>query len=101
DFDLLPRFHHQNVAVIGDAAHLALPFTSAGTTNAMVDAKTLADMLLMVQQDNLPLADAFEGFYAERSLEVAQHLAFGRNLRDVFLNPAAYEGKTQEVPLIA
>ncbi|WP_432712557.1 FAD-dependent oxidoreductase, partial [Pedobacter sp.] len=46
DFDLLPRFHHQNVAVIGDAAHLALPFTSAGTTNAMVDAKTLADMLL-------------------------------------------------------
>jgi len=34
DFDLLPSFHKDNVVLIGDAAHLAVPFTSAGTTNA-------------------------------------------------------------------
>ena len=45
DFDLLPAFHAANVVLIGDAAHLALPFTSAGTTNAMLDAQLLAKLL--------------------------------------------------------
>jgi 2-polyprenyl-6-methoxyphenol hydroxylase-like FAD-dependent oxidoreductase len=45
DFDLLPSFHRENVVLIGDAAHLAVPFTSAGTTNALIDAKVLATWL--------------------------------------------------------
>jgi 2-polyprenyl-6-methoxyphenol hydroxylase-like FAD-dependent oxidoreductase len=40
DFDTLPTFHKENVVLIGDAAH-PVPFTSAGTTNALLDAKTL------------------------------------------------------------
>jgi 2-polyprenyl-6-methoxyphenol hydroxylase-like FAD-dependent oxidoreductase len=32
--------------LIGDAAHLAVPFTSAGTTNALLDAKTLTKTLM-------------------------------------------------------
>ena len=96
DFDLLPKFHHHNVMVIGDAAHLALPFTSAGTTNALVDAKTLADLL----RTGLPYHKVFESFYAERSASVAKHLEFGRKLRDVFLDPAAYAGQAAAIPLI-
>jgi 2-polyprenyl-6-methoxyphenol hydroxylase-like FAD-dependent oxidoreductase len=97
DFDLLPHFHKNNVVLIGDAAHLALPFTSAGTTNAMVDAKVLASLLLA----GLPcLNDAFEQFYAIRAAEVLKHLEFGRKLREVFLNPAAHEGEEVAVPLI-
>ena len=34
DFEPLSSFHSNNVVIIGDAAHVALPFTSAGTTNA-------------------------------------------------------------------
>lgn len=96
DFDLLPKFHHHNVMVIGDAAHLALPFTSAGTTNALVDAKTLADLL----RTGLPYHQVFESFYTERSASVAKHLEFGRKLRDVFLDPAAYAGQAAAIPLI-
>ena len=96
DFDLLPKFHHNNVLVIGDAAHLALPFTSAGTTNALVDAKTLADLL----HAGLPYEQAFEEFYHLRSSSVVKHLEFGRKLRDVFLDPAAYAGEAAAIPLI-
>ncbi|MBG6236570.1 2-polyprenyl-6-methoxyphenol hydroxylase-like FAD-dependent oxidoreductase [Pedobacter sp. CAN_A7] len=96
DFDLLPKFHQDNVLVIGDAAHLALPFTSAGTTNALVDAKTLAELL----RADLPYEEVFETFYEQRAASVAQHLEFGRKLRDVFLDPAAYAGQAAAIPLI-
>ena len=96
DFDLLPTFHHNNVVVIGDAAHLALPFTSAGTTNALVDAKTLADLL----HAGLPYEEAFTAFYKLRAASVVKHLEFGRKLRDVFLDPAAYAGEAAAIPLI-
>jgi 2-polyprenyl-6-methoxyphenol hydroxylase-like FAD-dependent oxidoreductase len=39
DFDLLPTFHKNNTVLVGDAAHVAVPFTSAGVTNAIIDAK--------------------------------------------------------------
>ncbi|WP_432709249.1 FAD-dependent oxidoreductase [Pedobacter sp.] len=96
DFDLLPKFHHQNVIVIGDAAHLALPFTSAGTTNALVDAKTLAELLRSGQ----PYEQVFDEFYKQRAASVAKHLEFGRKLRDVFLDPVTYAGQAATIPLI-
>lgn len=80
DFDPLPSFHHENVVLIGDAAHLALPFTSAGTTNAMVDAKVLAKCL----EENNP-AIAFTRYYEKRAPQVAAHVLLGRQLRDLFL----------------
>jgi len=110
DFDLLPQFHKNNVVLIGDAAHLALPFTSAGTTNAMVDAKLLAHLLLKVTGVDAAkpgnagelsqLEKAFQEYYKLRSVPVLKHLEFGRKLRDVFLDPAAHEGEEVEVPLI-
>src|ERR1700722_10030231 len=45
DFDLLPAFHQGNVVLVGDAAHQALPFSSTGTTNAIVGARTLSAAL--------------------------------------------------------
>jgi FAD-dependent urate hydroxylase len=85
DFDLLPAFHHENVVLIGDAAHVALPFTSAGTTNAMVDAKVLMESLLKNKDMHL----AFKDYYRIRSVPIAHHVKLGRELRDAFLNPSA------------
>jgi len=96
DFDLLPTFHKDNVVLIGDAAHLALPFTSAGTTNALIDAKTLS--LCLSYCNNLE--DAFNKYYNIRSAEVANHVQLGRELRDLFLNPLNQNDDDIRVPLI-
>jgi 2-polyprenyl-6-methoxyphenol hydroxylase-like FAD-dependent oxidoreductase/predicted DsbA family dithiol-disulfide isomerase len=96
DFDLLPSFHKKNVVLIGDAAHLALPFTSAGTTNAIVDAKALAQNLNAF----IDCETAFIKYYASRSGEVAKHVALGRELSNLFLNPGQGDDDLP-VPLIS
>lgn len=96
DFEVLSSFSHKNVVLIGDAAHLALPFTSAGTTNAMLDAQMLATNL---KQMDYP--QAFESYYKQRSKEVSAHLKLGRALRDVFLMPSALPDEQVQIPLIA
>jgi FAD-dependent urate hydroxylase len=85
DFDLIPDFHYRNVVLIGDAAHLALPFTSAGTTNAMMDAKILAQCLRLYDEDDI----AFREYYRIRAEHIGQHVKLGRELRDAFLDPMA------------
>ena len=85
DFDILPDFHYQNVVLIGDAAHLALPFTSAGTTNAMMDAKILSECLQIYPDHEL----AFREYHRIRSASIHNHIMLGRQLRDAFLNPYA------------
>lgn len=96
DFDLLPTFHKYNVVLIGDAAHLALPFTSAGTTNALIDAKTLALCLNYCEN----IEDAFNKYYNIRSVEISKHIQLGRELKDLFLNPANLNDDDIKVPLI-
>ncbi|RAJ33443.1 FAD-dependent oxidoreductase [Pedobacter cryoconitis] len=93
DFDLLPSFHHQNVVLIGDAAHVALPFTSAGTTNAMLDAKTLSHCLLHYPN----LSTAFSAYYQLRAESIKEHVNLGRALRDSFLSADA----SDVIPLIS
>lgn len=93
DFDLLPSFHSRNVVLIGDAAHVALPFTSAGTTNAMMDAKVLCECLQLFPD----IDKAFDEYYQLRAMNVAEHIKLGRNLRDAFLDPLA----SARVPLIS
>jgi 2-polyprenyl-6-methoxyphenol hydroxylase-like FAD-dependent oxidoreductase len=51
------KFHEGNVVLIGDVAHLALPFTSAGTTNAILDAKALTEVLLKIGNSELALSN--------------------------------------------
>ncbi len=95
DFDMLPTFHKQNVVLIGDAAHLALPFTSAGTTNAIVDAEILVNCLS--ETDNYEVA--FGRYYANRAKEIEQHLMKGRELKKHFLDPSAHNDDDIQVPL--
>ena len=90
DFDLLPAFHHDNVVLLGDAAHQALPFSSTGTTNALVGAKTLAGAL-----DNAHnLETAFRQYYSQRAPVVGEHIRMGRELRAAFLQPRRHESQT-------
>lgn len=96
DFDLLPTFHKENVVLIGDAAHLALPFTSAGTTNAIVDAEVLAKSM-----EHFPnYEDAFRNYYALRAHDVSNHINLGRELKSLFLNPQSQNDDDIPVPLI-
>ena len=97
DFDLLPAFHKDNVVLMGDAAHLALPFTSAGTTNALADAKMLSMCLVNNISD---YQKAFREYYQERSGEVASHVTLGRELKKIFLNPKDHNEDDIPVPLI-
>lgn len=97
DFGLLPKFHKDNVVLIGDAAHLAVPFTSAGTTNAIVDAKTLMECL----EHNDTYEEAFEKYYSLRSEDVYKHIQLGRELSDLFLNPKEINDDNIPVPLIS
>lgn len=95
DFELLPEFHKNNVFLIGDAAHVALPFTSAGTTNALQDAYTLAGLISI----GMDFQTAGKKFYAVRAPLVGEHIAFGRSIKDDFLNPDKESGKPK-IPLI-
>jgi 2-polyprenyl-6-methoxyphenol hydroxylase-like FAD-dependent oxidoreductase/predicted DsbA family dithiol-disulfide isomerase len=83
DFDVLNAFHKKNVVLIGDAAHLALPFTSAGTTNAILDAKMVSQCL----ESEPSVEEAFSKYYRMRSHHVSQHVMLGRELKKIFLNP--------------
>jgi len=96
DFDLLPTFHKKNVALMGDAAHLALPFTSAGTTNALKDALSISRLLT----SNKNPENAFKAFYEERAPEVKEHTLMGRDLKRKFLNPSEEEEDDIIIPLI-
>lgn len=96
DFDLLPSFHKKNVVLIGDAAHQALPFTSAGTTNAIIDAKVLSSNL----SENVDFEKAFDKFYRSRTDDVLQHIQLGRDLKNEFINPSDQNDDDITVPLI-
>lgn len=96
DFDLLPSFHKSNVVLVGDAAHLALPFTSAGTTNAILDASVLTECIS--KHEHLDLA--LNAYYLLRKDAVESHIKLGRSLKENFLT--SKEGKEREflLPLI-
>lgn len=96
DFDLLPSFHKENVVLIGDAAHLAVPFTSAGTTNALIDAKVLATWLTHTNDYNI----AFKAYYQERAILVKEHTQLGRDIKEKFLHPVSEQEDDIKVPLI-
>ncbi len=86
--DLLPLhdLHDRNLALLGDAAHASLPFTSQGANGALVDAACL-QRLLEGAADKTGVARAF-GAYSELRRRDIQHVhQEGRRLRDAFLQP--------------
>lgn len=97
DFDLLPSFSKDNIVLIGDAAHLALPFTSAGTTNAILDAKTLVDCL----EEFKDYSSAFKRYYELRAESIKEHIAQGREVKKLFLDPLNYSERNFLLPLVS
>lgn len=82
DFNLLPSFHQKNAVLLGDAAHVALPFTSAGVANALTDSGIVATFL---QRYNNNLEEAFSQYYHTRAEELSNHIKQGRLLQEEFL----------------
>lgn len=97
DFEILPKFHKNNIAIIGDAAHLALPFTSAGTTNAILDAHAVDQSLNQFED----IEKAFDNYYTSRFKHLKEHIEQGRELKKLFLNPHLYSERGFIIPLIS
>lgn len=97
DFDLLPSFNKNNIVLIGDAAHLALPFTSAGTTNAILDAQALFKGFELFND----YKSALDYYYFTRSPDIKNHVEQGRELKKLFLNPETYSERGFILPLVS
>ena len=82
DFNLLPYFGKHNIVLVGDAAHLTLPFTSSGVNFAITDALLLVDLLEKHNDFKLLNKD----YYEQRAEEVAKTIELGRILKNQFLN---------------
>jgi 2-polyprenyl-6-methoxyphenol hydroxylase-like FAD-dependent oxidoreductase len=90
DFEVLPTFHSRNVLLLGDAAHVALPFTSAGVTNALLD----VDCFMKAISENPSFEYACKTVYLNRAPQVKNHVEIGRQIRSSFL-----QGSDQSVKL--
>jgi 2-polyprenyl-6-methoxyphenol hydroxylase-like FAD-dependent oxidoreductase len=93
DFEILPKFHQRNVLLIGDAAHVALPFTSAGVTNALLDVDCLVS-LLSIESDFETIC---QKLYEQRAIHVKNHVKMGREIRSSFLQGA---DRSVKLPII-
>ena len=81
DFEVLPTFHRDNVLLLGDAAHVALPFTSAGVTNALLD----VDCFMNAIAEDSSFESACKSVYFRRAPQVRNHVEIGREIRSSFL----------------
>ncbi len=97
DLDPLPALFRKNVVLVGDAAHLTLPFTSQGATSALSDAVILVETLRN-ELDRSSLESCLGSYEARRRPSLAQHLDYGRRLEARFLNPEAFRDEEMLIP---
>lgn len=83
DTDLIPCFAQGNLALVGDAAHPLLPFTSQGVSSGIADAVALATSV----SNGRGLKAALAAYSAKRRRECAPFVARGRELSQNFLQP--------------
>lgn len=103
DFDLMSKFHEANAVLIGDSAHVALPFSSSGTTNALLDSLALVEYLshaVQKEPNRKNLDKIFKQLYNKRAAEVRAQISFGRQLKDQFLEPYKNPLEHQKIPLV-
>lgn len=92
DTDAVPYFNQGNLALIGDAAHPLLPFTSQGVSAAVADAIVLAESL-KIEPD---LARALSRYSLLRRGQCSPYVDKGRELLRHFLEPM---GMLTELPM--
>jgi anthraniloyl-CoA monooxygenase len=81
---------HENVVLLGDAAHSAHFSVGSGTKLAMEDAIALADALNSAANSKVALATALSEYEAARKLEVLKLQNAARNSTEWFENVARY-----------
>jgi 5-methylphenazine-1-carboxylate 1-monooxygenase len=74
DRDPLPRWTHGRVTLLGDAAHPMYPVGSNGASQAILDARCLADLLVRADSPQAAIA----GYEAERLPATAQIVRMNR-----------------------
>lgn len=98
DMEVPNHFHKNNVILLGDAAHLALPFTSQGTNSALTDAIMLSEFFdTNTTKDDLH--SIFTKFHASRKDVLQSYVQFGRSLEKQFLNPTETSLSDLLIPL--
>jgi len=84
DLDPLPRYHKNNVGLVGDAAHVFATFTSQGLNTALEDGYDLANLFKQsIYQKSA--ASIFDTFYHMRKETAESHLNLGRKMKNEFL----------------
>ena len=96
DMDPLPALYRRNVALVGDAAHAFLPFTSHGVSAALVDSLALGDCLSAAEGC---IETGLAAYSRARGPDIARVVVAGRTLRDRFLYPKRFTDEPA-VPLV-
>lgn len=96
DMPVLPAFHKNNVVLMGDAAHLVLPFTSQGVNSALQDAIILGRLLKTCSSSNT-FDEVFTTYHQCRKEILEEYHLFGKMMARRFLDPLHY--KNEEVPI--
>ncbi len=96
DMPPISTYFKNNLALIGDAAHVLLTLTSQGVSCALEDAICLANLL--IEKDHLPIEVAFEEYTTTRKTMADTYFQMGRTLKEQFLYPMQTK-KKMAVPL--
>jgi anthraniloyl-CoA monooxygenase len=83
---LCERWHHENIVLIGDAAHTAHFGIGSGTKLAMEDAMSLVNRVART----VDIEEGLRAYQAERSLEALKLQSAARNRMEWFENVARY-----------
>jgi 2-polyprenyl-6-methoxyphenol hydroxylase-like FAD-dependent oxidoreductase len=86
DTDLIPRFHRENLVLVGDSAHPVSPFTSQGVASAIADAVVLAKEIDGTRSSE-ELEQHLARYSQQRRRECLPYLLRGRELSENFLAP--------------
>jgi 2-polyprenyl-6-methoxyphenol hydroxylase-like FAD-dependent oxidoreductase len=100
DLDPLPALHAAGVALVGDAGHPFLPFTSQGVSAALEDALALGDALAAAGPGAEGLQAGLAAYTAARLPVVSRIVAGGRALQDAFLRGSAASSPALTVPVV-
>lgn len=98
DMPVLPAFHKNNIVLIGDAAHLVLPFTSQGVNSALQDAIILG-RLLKDGKHIESFDDVFTTYHQCRKEILEEYHLFGKMMANRFLDPLNYKNEDVPIPL--